>query len=306
MASAARDRGKALVTAGTTACSDALRGRAKKIVFAGTAVAVIGGAGAGSAVALTSSPAPHIASLQATSPGHGLAAAARGHGGNSQDPRAAAGRHGTDLTAAQSDATKGQAAKPGHARHGKAAKPGGAHSGPATWSQVMDELNAQTNPAAAAHHQLPQADMLSPTGVSGPQLQMDLSPTQVANAKTIVQQAISKKMGVRSAVVAVATAMQESMLQNIGYGTSDSLGLFQQRPSCGWGSAEQIMNPAYSADAFLAALQHYQASNPGWASEPLWQVAQGVQASANPTAYARWEVQATGLVQQIAMQVVHL
>jgi hypothetical protein len=100
-------------------------------------------------------------------------------------------------------------------------------------------------------------------------------------------------------VVAVATAMQESTLNNINYGTSDSVGLFQQRPSCGWGTAAQIMNPAYASDAFLTGLQKYQAANPDWASQPLYQAAQGVQASAFPTAYAQWENQAASLVQNI-------
>jgi hypothetical protein len=94
--------------------------------------------------------------------------------------------------------------------------------------------------------------------------------------------------------------MQESRLLNLGYGSADSLGLFQQRPSCGWGSAQQIMDPAYAAGAFLAALQQHQASDPGWASQPLWANAQAVQASGFPLAYAQWEAQAAQLVHQIA------
>jgi hypothetical protein len=149
---------------------------------------------------------------------------------------------------------------------------------------------------------VPAADQLRPVGLYGPQETMPLSPAQYGNAQTIVKQALAKRMGVRSAVIAVATSMQESMLSNISYGTSDSLGLFQQRPSCGWGTAQQIMDPAYSADAFLTALQHYQAANPDWARQPLWQAAQGVQASGFPTAYAKWEAQAAGLVQHITTQ----
>jgi hypothetical protein len=104
-------------------------------------------------------------------------------------------------------------------------------------------------------------------------------------------------------VIAVATAMQESQLQNINYGTSDSLGLFQQRPSMGWGTAQQILDPQYSADSFLSALQQYQSGNPGWASQPLWANAQAVQKSGVPTAYAQWESQAAQMVQQIVTQV---
>jgi len=169
-----------------------------------------------------------------------------------------------------------------------------------TWALVSAELNQQTNPAAAAAGVVPAADQLTPAGLSGAQNTMQISPAQYANARAIVQQALAKRMGVRSAVIAVATAMQESELMNINYGTSDSLGLFQQRPSCGWGSAAQIMDPAYAANAFLTALQRYQANNPGWASQPLYQAAQGVQGSAFPLAYAQWESQAAQLTSQIA------
>ena len=169
-----------------------------------------------------------------------------------------------------------------------------------TWALVSAELNQQTNPAAAAAGVVPAADQLTPAGLSGAQNTMQISPAQYANARAIVQQALAKRMGVRSAVIAVATAMQESELMSINYGTSDSLGLFQQRPSCGWGTAAQIMDPAYAANAFLTALQRYQANNPGWASQPLYQAAQGVQGSAFPLAYAQWESQAAQLTSQIA------
>jgi len=72
----------------------------------------------------------------------------------------------------------------------------------------------------------------------------------------------------------------------------------------GWGTAAQIMHPAFAADAFLGALRGYEARNPGWAHEPLWQPAQAVQASAYPYAYARWEAQAAHLVAAITPQLV--
>jgi hypothetical protein len=168
-----------------------------------------------------------------------------------------------------------------------------------TWRQLSSALNQEANPAAAAHHQVPLADRLTPVGVSGPQSWMPLSPAQVANASVIVKQALAKNMGIRSAVIAVATAMQESQLINVNYGTYNSLGLFQQQYNMGWGTPAQIMNPRYAADAFLTALQQYQASNPSWATQPLWQAAQGVQKSAFPYAYAKWEAQAASLVKQI-------
>jgi hypothetical protein len=133
---------------------------------------------------------------------------------------------------------------------------------------------------------------------------MQITPARYANAATIVRRALAMRMGLRSAVIAVATAMQESTLLNINYGTYDSLGLFQQRPSMGWGSAAQILHPAYAADAFLHALRTYQASNPGWARQPLWQPAQGVQASGFPYAYAKWEAQAAQIVGSVAKDMV--
>jgi hypothetical protein len=178
------------------------------------------------------------------------------------------------------------------------AKPAAPVAQPQSWQQVQQAVAQQTNPGEPAA-----ANELTPVGMSGAQNSMPMSGPQLTNATTIVQQALAKRMGVRSAVIAVATAMQESQLQNINYGTSDSLGLFQQQPDCGWGTAQQILNPAYSADAFLGALQQYQSSNPGWASQPLWANAQAVQKSGYPTAYAQWESQAAQLVQQIVTQV---
>jgi hypothetical protein len=163
-----------------------------------------------------------------------------------------------------------------------------------TWSAITHA--AARRPSGP----LPASDRLLPATVSGPQSEMSLSPAQWANATTIVQQAVAKHMGLRSAVIAVATAMQESQLVNINYGTYESLGLFQQQPDCGWGTAAQVMNPVYASDAFLNGLAQYQASNPGWATQPLWQAAQGVQNSGYPYAYAKWEVQAAHVVATVA------
>jgi hypothetical protein len=173
--------------------------------------------------------------------------------------------------------------------------------GPAklSWHEVLEVQAHRMNPKVTSGA-LSAADLVRPVAFYGPQETMQLTSAQYDNARTIVHQALAKKMGVRSAVVAVATAMQESELNNLNYGDRDSLGLFQQRPSCGWGTQAQIMNPAYASDAFLSALAKYQGQNPDWAHQPLWQAAQGVQASGFPTAYAKWEAQAANLVQQIA------
>ncbi|HEX5189890.1 MAG TPA: hypothetical protein VFW16_10135 [Streptosporangiaceae bacterium] len=172
-----------------------------------------------------------------------------------------------------------------------------------TWAEVRKIVAKRTDPKAG-HGPLPARDQLTPVGTSGPQTWMPITPARWENAKTIVRQAIDKHMGLRSAVIAVATSMQESTLLNLGYGDRDSLGLFQQRPSCGWGTPGQIKHPAYAADAFLKALHGYQSSNPGWAHRPLWEAAQGVQGSAFPSAYAKWEAQAAHLVASVTKHLV--
>jgi hypothetical protein len=183
------------------------------------------------------------------------------------------------------------------AGHAAASKPA-----PLTWVQIRNKINQETFPAKELHRNLPFAGRLLPLGTSGPQAWMPLSKAQVHNATTIVRRAFAKKMGIRSAVIAVATSMQESRLLNIDYGDANSLGLFQQQTGMGWGTARQIMRPAFAADAFLDALAQYQAQDHLWARQPLWANAQAVQRSGFPFAYARWELQAAGLVKQIATQ----
>jgi hypothetical protein len=172
---------------------------------------------------------------------------------------------------------------------------------PAVRQEALNTWGAIAHAAAGQPSgPLPASERLLPTSVSGPQSYMALTSDQMANATTIVRQALAMHMGLRSAVIAVATAMQESQLVNIDYGTYDSLGLFQQQPDCGWGTAAQVTDPVYASDAFLNALRQYQASNPGWATAPLWQAAQGVQNSGYPYAYAKWEDQAAGIVASVA------
>ena len=95
----------------------------------------------------------------------------------------------------------------------------------------------------------------------------------------------------RAVIVALATALQESKLRNLNYGDSDSLGLFQQRPSQGWGTPTQIMTPTYAAGKFYDALLKV----PNWQAIPLTQAADAVQHSAFPDAYRDWEPRATAL-----------
>ena len=123
--------------------------------------------------------------------------------------------------------------------------------------------------------------------------------TQRENATTIVQVGLALAVPERGLVVALATAMQESKLHNLGHlgakNDHDSLGLFQQRPSMGWGSAAQVTDPVYAATAFYLALQ----SVPKWESLAVTVAAQRVQRSAFPNAYAKWESDATALVQGV-------
>ena len=151
-----------------------------------------------------------------------------------------------------------------------------------------------TPPNPYAHTTLAQ---LEPTGVYGTQMHFTATASQWANAKTIVKVAEQRKMPLYAAVIAIATATQESRLQNLTVATNaDSLGLFQQRPSAGWGTAAQLTDPSYASNAFLSALDVYA---PHYMSLSLWQAAQAVQRSAFPTAYAQWQSQAACMVMAI-------
>lgn len=114
---------------------------------------------------------------------------------------------------------------------------------------------------------------------------VQLGPGQITNARLIYDIGTGLRLPQRAAVIAIATAMQESKLENVPYGTDDSLGLFQQRPSKGWGTPSEVMTPAYAATAFYRRL----ATIPRWQALPLAAAAQDVQNSAYPHAYAQWE-----------------
>ncbi|MDQ3383092.1 MAG: hypothetical protein M3519_04795, partial [Actinomycetota bacterium] len=113
------------------------------------------------------------------------------------------------------------------------------------------------------------------------------TPEQAANAATISMIAVDRGLPSRAATIALATAIQESKLRNINYGDADSLGLFQQRPSQGWGSQEQVLDPVFASNAFYDALDQV----PDWEVGVITEVAQQVQRSAFPDAYAdhEWE-----------------
>ncbi|MEO3819951.1 hypothetical protein [Plantactinospora sp. B24E8] len=134
-----------------------------------------------------------------------------------------------------------------------------------------------------------------------------LTQAQMDNAHAIVQTGVRLKVPRRGLVVAIATAMQESNLYNLAntgvpeslnypnQGTGydhDSVGLFQQRPSSGWGTVADLMRPAYAAEQFFKALL----AIPGWQEMSVTGAAQAVQVSAFPDAYAQHETRATTVV----------
>lgn len=124
------------------------------------------------------------------------------------------------------------------------------------------------------------------TAVVGPD-QHQLDPEQAGNAALIAAVAVRRGMPARAATIAISTAVQESKLRNIDYGDQagpDSRGLFQQRPSQGWGTQDQVMDPLYAANRFYQELDSFD-----YRSMPITQAAQKVQRSAFPEAYADHE-----------------
>jgi murein DD-endopeptidase MepM/ murein hydrolase activator NlpD len=120
---------------------------------------------------------------------------------------------------------------------------------------------------------------------------------QMHNAAIIVQVGARRGIPPRGQVIAVATAMQESNLHNLGENNDhDSLGLFQQRPSAGWGTPAQIMNPEHAAGTFYDKLL----TVANWQTLPLTVAAQAVQLSAYPDAYANHEPDATAIVASVS------
>jgi len=111
---------------------------------------------------------------------------------------------------------------------------------------------------------------------------VDLSTEQAENATLISAIAVRRGLPARAASIALATAFQESKLRNLEHGDRDSIGLFQQRPSQGWGTAAQIRNPTYAINKFYDQLQKIA----GYQEMRITVAAQRVQHSGYPEAYA--------------------
>lgn len=153
----------------------------------------------------------------------------------------------------------------------------------------------------------PAAEQPTPSEPVPPQPVAGLTQRQMDNAKVIVDVGTRMNIPRRGLIVAIATAMQESTLLNYANGgvpesrnypheavgwDHDSVGLFQQRPSSGWGSVAQLMRPTYAAEAFYQALL----TVPGWQEMSVAWAAQSVQVSAFPDAYAQHVTRATTIV----------
>ncbi|WP_443732445.1 heavy metal transporter [Streptomyces indiaensis] len=126
----------------------------------------------------------------------------------------------------------------------------------------------------------------------------EFTPEQAVNAATITAVGTARGLPERAVTIALATALQESALRNIRHGDRDSLGLFQQRPSQGWGTPKEIMDPTYSAGEFYEHLVKV----PGYTRLPLTVAAQRVQRSGFPQAYAKHEPDAALLAAALTGQ----
>jgi hypothetical protein len=172
---------------------------------------------------------------------------------------------------------------------------------------LMVLLGAVVGSSASSEIMTPASCVVIPTpGPAGaapaqPRTSAPWSAEQVSNARIIAQRGQAAKAGANGVIVALMTAMQESALRNLPRGDRDSAGLFQQRPSAGWGTREQILDPVKASDAFYGVAAHTDNPGltdiPGWQSLPLGVLAQAVQRSAYPTLYNRWEPDARAMAQ---------
>lgn len=129
-----------------------------------------------------------------------------------------------------------------------------------------------------------------------------LTQEQIKNARTIIAVGTGSDLSTRAQKIAVMTALQESSLKNLDSGDKDSAGLFQQRPSYGWGTHGQITDPVYASKSFYGI--NPDCPNPGlldidgWKTMDPGAAAQAVQGSGYPDAYDKWEPLATELVDE--------
>ena len=133
-----------------------------------------------------------------------------------------------------------------------------------------------------------------------------LDAPMTENARIIIGVGTSLGVSDYGLVIALATAMQESSLRNLNHGDRDSLGLFQQRPSTGWGTPAQVTDRVHASKLFFGGstapnrgITRGLLDIPGWQSITVTQAAQAVQISGHPDAYAKWEVSAWAWLDQL-------
>ncbi len=146
---------------------------------------------------------------------------------------------------------------------------------------------------------VPAWKQLHPYKIPAGQQTFTPSAEQMRNAKAIVDAGKEMRLPPRAWVIAVSTALQESTLHNYGHlgdrNDHDSQGLFQQRPSSGWGTPKQITNPKYASKSFYKGLIQV----PDWKKRSVTSAAQEVQVSAFPNHYAKWERQAGSIIKAL-------
>ncbi len=125
-----------------------------------------------------------------------------------------------------------------------------------------------------------------------------LTLDQAHYASIIVGVSVKRDLPPRAATIALATAYQETGIRNLDYGDRDSVGLFQQRPSQGWGTEKQLMDPYYATNTFYNALVKVK----NWTKRDITKVAQAVQRSAYPDAYRDHEADARNIASALTGQ----
>lgn len=160
------------------------------------------------------------------------------------------------------------------------------------WSSIIYPGQSLAIPGVAPLSATPAAAVNPATSPSSAALDAE----QAANARIIIQ--VGRELGVsdRGIAIALATAMVESWIRNLDWGDRDSLGLFQQRPSTGWGTADEVRDPVRAARAFFGGPSDPNGTAtrglldiPGWESMGFAEAAQAVQISAFPDRYGQWE-----------------
>ncbi|WP_165065045.1 muramidase family protein [Marisediminicola senii] len=170
-----------------------------------------------------------------------------------------------------------------------------------SWSSIIYGGRTLVIPSAAPAPVAPAAS----TAVGGSIT--PLTAEMARNASTIIS--VGRSLGVSDygIVIALSAAMQESSLRNINFGDRDSLGLFQQRPSTGWGTAPQLTDPAYASRLFFGGSSNPNKGFtrglldiPNWQTRTVNQAAQAVQLSGHPDAYGKWETSARAWLAQLS------